>query len=245
MKRLWMGGVSKGGWMDGWIMDNGCTEIRRQDKMTYNCETQDHLGVDVRRRTPVLLKDAPRAHVQLVVEGRGVSGRGRGFGCGDEGSVVLALLQDFQLGLDCLVLVAVAPDLNPVLLCHAARPGTNDREHPLGRVLVLSAGGGPIPFEVVDDHVGILANLAKVHGPTAGSQEKNAVELLVQKCGRLVDGAQDSLAAGRELADERGHGPGGLAVEARGGLVEEEQEVGLGSKLHTNSQAFALFDVET
>ena len=43
-----------------------------------------------------------------------------------------------------------------------------------------------------------------------------------------MDGAENSLAAAGQLFHKVTDGPGGLAVEAGGGFVEEEEELGFG-----------------
>jgi hypothetical protein len=41
------------------------------------------------------------------------------------------------------------------------------------------------------------------------------------------------------------NGPGSLRVETRGRLIQEQKQLGLGSKLDTDSQTLTLLDVET
>ena len=54
-----------------------------------------------------------------------------------------------------------------------------------------------------------------------------------------MDGDEDSLSSGSELAEEADDVEGGLAVEPRGGLVKEEQQLGLGSELDSNGDPLA------
>lgn len=48
-----------------------------------------------------------------------------------------------------------------------------------------------------------------------------------------------------ELAEEKHDGPGGLRVETRRGLVEEDEEGGLGSEFDTDRETLPLLHVET
>ncbi len=70
--------------------------------------------------------------------------------------------------------------------------------------------------------------------------EDEVVEELEELLLRLVDGADDrAVALGGQLLEAGAHGERGGAVEAGGGLVEEDQ-LGLGQQLHGDAQALAL-----
>jgi hypothetical protein len=60
-----------------------------------------------------------------------------------------------------------------------------------------------------------------------------------------VDGAKNSLAILLQLVQEIQNSPGGLRVQSRGGLVQEEKKSRLSSQFDTDSETLSLFDVET
>ena len=120
------------------------------------------------------------------------------------------------------------PDLAPVAVTDAGRvAGADGVEHPFGGIGV---GGtvGAVAAEVVEQNVGIFADVAEVDAFAAFLQEEEAVEVFEEGRVRLVDGAEDALAGGGELAEESNDVEGGLGVETGGGLVEEEEEFGFG-----------------
>lgn len=59
-----------------------------------------------------------------------------------------------------------------------------------------------------------------------------------------MDGAQDSLSMIRQLLDQRGNRPRRLAVEARGRLIQEQEEVWFGCQLDADSQPFPLLSIQ-
>lgn len=59
-----------------------------------------------------------------------------------------------------------------------------------------------------------------------------------------MDGAEDGLAVAAERVEEVEDGPGGLAVETRGGLVEEDEELGAGGEFDADGKTLSLFYVE-
>jgi hypothetical protein len=60
-----------------------------------------------------------------------------------------------------------------------------------------------------------------------------------------VNGAENSLTVLGQGVNEIENGPGSLRVETGSRLVEEQKQLGLGSKLDTNSQTLTLLDIET
>ena len=64
----------------------------------------------------------------------------------------------------------------------------------------------------------------------AALEKEELVECLDEERRRLVDRAQDRLAAVCELAEEADEVPRALAIETRGRLVEEEEQLGLRGK---------------
>lgn len=57
-----------------------------------------------------------------------------------------------------------------------------------------------------------------------------------------MDGTQDLLAGSSEFSEESNNVVGGLTIETGCRLVEEEQEIGLGGKLDTDSNSLSCFD---
>jgi hypothetical protein len=51
----------------------------------------------------------------------------------------------------------------------------------------------PVTFKVVCEGTAVIANIAKVNGLTAGSQEQQPIKLLHQDSRWLMDGAKDGL----------------------------------------------------
>ena len=88
----------------------------------------------------------------------------------------------------------------------------------------------------------VLADCAVVHGAPAGLEEEEAVEVLEEEGVGLVDRAQDRNPAGGEFAEEANDVVRRLAVEARGRLVEEEEELRLGRELDADRNALAALD---
>lgn len=60
-----------------------------------------------------------------------------------------------------------------------------------------------------------------------------------------MNGAKDGLAVLGQSVDEVQDRPGGLGVKTGGRLVQEQKQLGFGSKLDTDGQALALLDIET
>ncbi|TKW53776.1 hypothetical protein CTA1_1208 [Colletotrichum tanaceti] len=217
---------------------------------------EEELGEDVAGHAPVLLEDADGDLGELRGEGHGELGVGAGGGGGvlfglllrrrSAAAPVLAPLlgvDPVNLGLDAGPLGARPPHGVPVL---APRVGAvvDDLEHVLGRVLVVAAGPGAVGLEVVEQGARVVANVAKVDGAAAAGEEQQAVELLEQDGAGLVDGAEHGLARVGELAQERADGPRALRVEPAGGLVEEQEQLGLGRQLDADGQELALLHVE-
>lgn len=84
------------------------------------------------------------------------------------------------------------------------------------------------------EDVGIVADFAKVDALSAALKEEEAVKVFEEGRVRLMDRAKDSLAGGSKFAEEADNVEGGLRVETRSGLVEEEEEFGFGSELNTD-----------
>lgn len=60
-----------------------------------------------------------------------------------------------------------------------------------------------------------------------------------------MDGTENRLAIICQFPNQRADGPGCLTVETGCGFVEEKQQVGLGGKFNTNSESFALLNIQT
>ena len=148
-----------------------------------------------------------------------------------------------DLGPDTAEFLTALPHRVPVLAFAVDALG-NDLEHELGGVLVIATAPGAVPLKVVEQRTRVLADVAKVDRLAALGQEQQAVELLEEDGVGLVDGAQHGLAGVGELAEEDADGPGALRVEAAGGLVEEEEQLGLGDELDADGEELALLDVE-
>ena len=114
----------------------------------------------------------------------------------------------------------------------------------LGWVGFLGTGRAVLG-EVVLDGLRVVADLAEVDRLAALGEKQEGVELGEELLGRLVDSDEDGLADVGELAEETDGVVGGLAIETGGGLVEEDEDAGLGDQLDTNGHTLALFDRET
>ena len=99
--------------------------------------------------------------------------------------------------------------------------------------------------EVFEHGLRVLPEVAKVDGLATLLQQQEAVEGLEQLGRRLVDGGEDGLSVVRELAQQQHDRPRRLRVETRSRLVEEDEQGRLGDQLDTDSETFALLDVET
>lgn len=60
-----------------------------------------------------------------------------------------------------------------------------------------------------------------------------------------MDGTQDGLTGGSKFSQETDNVEGALTVETGSRLVQEEQELGLGSQLDTDGKSLSSFDTET
>jgi hypothetical protein len=159
--------------------------------------------------------------------------------------VAVALVLDLVLGAGLfqllerlhrlLRLVAVVPGVGPV---GALGRVLEDVDHGLGRVDALGDLGA-VALEVGRQ----LVNRAEVSDPAAALEQEDIVELLEETRRRLVDCAENGLAALDELLEERDNDERRLAVEARGRLVEKEDRW-LGDKLNRNRQPLALLDAK-
>lgn len=183
---------------------------------------QDELGVNVRRRAPVLLKDAPRHDEQLAPKGGGEfpiqratlpfrHGIVRGGGC----------LQPLQLRLDVVELLARPPRLVPVDLGGGTRRRANDLQHPFGGIVAAGARMRAVSLKVGYHGGGAVANVAKVDCAAALGQKQQPVEALKEHRRRLVDGAEDGLPCPGELFQKIKNRPRCLRVESRCRLVDE------------------------
>lgn len=153
-------------------------------------------------------------------------------------------LQGRELLVHGALLGGVAPRLDPVDVRVGTGGGADDLEHPLGRVRLGGAGVRAVALKVSRQDPGRLADLAKVDGPAALGEEQEAVEALEEHGRRLVDRAQDGLAVVLQFLEQVQDGPRGLRVQAGGGFVQEEQELGLRGELDADGEALPLLDVE-
>jgi hypothetical protein len=153
-------------------------------------------------------------------------------------------LENLNLLLQLSKLGRVEPLLVPVASDTLSRSSTNSLKHELGRVDVtrdLCA----VSLEVADQVSRVLADRSVVDSLTTSLKKEQSVEGLEQKGVGLVDGTEDLLAGRSKLSEETDQVVSGLTVETRGRLVEEEQEIGLGSKLDTDSDTLSSLDRET
>lgn len=229
----------------------------QMSQSTHNRNTEQELGVDITRCPPVLLEDSLEYDLSLSHGGSGkfvvgslvdlnlLGGWGRCvlLGLGDLGGT--SSFDVIKLALDCHTLGRVQPGLVPVDIGVRAWCSTNSLQHPLGRVLTLGTRRSTVADKVVDEDVGTGTDFTKVDGTSTFGEEEQSVEVFKEDGRGLVNGAEDSLAGGSELAEELKDIPGCLRVEAGGGLVKEEQKIGLGDEFNTDSQTLSLFDVET
>ncbi|GKT65725.1 hypothetical protein ColTof4_03509 [Colletotrichum tofieldiae] len=152
------------------------------------------------------------------------------------------LLQLADGVLDVSKLGAVVPDVGPVLVSDAGRgAGADGLEHVLGNV-VGGLGDSAVALQVIAQDDGVLANVAKVDGAPTPLEEQETVKVLKQGGVGLVDGAENGLSGGGQLLEEAHNVEGALAVKTGGGLVEEEEELGLGGQLDTDGHTLALLD---
>ncbi|GKT49565.1 uncharacterized protein ColSpa_09746 [Colletotrichum spaethianum] len=137
---------------------------------------------------------------------------------------------------------AVVPNVGPVLVSDAGRgAGADGLEHVLGDV-VGGLSDGAVALQVVAQDDGVLANVAKVDGASTPLEQQETVKVLKQGGVGLVDRAENGLSGGGQLPKEAHNVEGALAVQTGGGLVEEEEELGLGGQLDTNGDTLALLD---
>ncbi|PMB69223.1 hypothetical protein BM221_003861 [Beauveria bassiana] len=189
----------------------------------------DVLGVAPERDVHAVGDDANllghgRGKLVAVIDGAG----GLGGGVGDDG---------VELGRHLVVLGRLEPDLAPVAAVDAV--ARDDVNHVLGRVGVGRAGAA-VAAKVVLDGLAVLANVAKVDGLAAAREQQQAVKLRKELRRGLVDGDEHRLPDGGELAQKLDGAVGRLPVEARRGLVEEDEDAGLGHELDANGDALAL-----
>lgn len=179
-------------------------------------------------------------HFDLVPQRRGVL---LGLGLGPHADVAHALGLDAEDGLLGLgQLVGIRPDLAPVFVADAWRLARSDGvEHPFGWIRVRRADRAVL-FEVVAQNLGIPTYVAEVDRLAAPLEEKQAVEVLEERGIRLMDGAEDGLPGGGELAEKTDDVKGGLRVETRRRFVEEQEELGLGGEFDADGDSLALFD---
>jgi hypothetical protein len=139
----------------------------------------------------------------------------------------------------------VEVDVRPVTRSNALlRTGSDGIEHVLGGVGLGRAVCAVLP-EVADKVLGVRADRAKVDSATATLEEKETVKLFEEKSVRLVDGAQDGLTGSGELLEEANDVVGRLTIETTGRLVEEQQELRLGSELDTDGKTLPGLDTKT
>jgi hypothetical protein len=121
--------------------------------------------------------------------------------------------------------------------------------------------------EVLAENVRVLADVAKVDGTSSRLEKEQTIEVLEEHGVRLMDGTEDGLTGSGEFAEETDDVVGGLAVEtaarkktrgsdgaakgerrrrdARSGLVEEEEKLGLRGEFDTDSNTLASLDIES
>jgi hypothetical protein len=148
-----------------------------------------------------------------------------------------------NLGKHLFVFRALLPHIVPVLALIVAAL-RHDLEHVLGRVLVVAAVAGAVPLEIIQQRLRVAADIAKVDGAPALGEEQQPIKLLEQNGVGLVDGAEHGLSGVGKAAEQHADAPGALGVEAAGGFVQEEQQLGLGHELDADGQHLALLDVQ-
>ncbi|KAF1738372.1 hypothetical protein CRV24_000297 [Beauveria bassiana] len=225
------------------VLDRVAELPKREAVEDANENGDKELAVDVRGLAPLLDKHAlGEEHRLLVCRGGKLILPGRATILVPQLSRRRAAVALDALNLpgQRLILVRLEPLLVPELAVGGLGALLNQK---LGHVLALGtlgAAGG----KVVDDGAAVFADGAKVKDVAAGVERQNLVKLLNELRRGLVDGADDGLARGAELAQEADNGKGRLGVEPGRGLVEEEQQRRLGGELDANGQPLLLLDAE-
>jgi hypothetical protein len=138
------------------------------DEQSSN-STESHFGEDVTGHPPVLLECAVCALPYLGDQRRCELRATRLFA--DVEILIAFLFMDLvNLALDLLKLLAFFPHIMPVL---AAVVGSvvDNLQHVLGWVLIFATLASAMALEILQQCARIVANFAKVHRPTAPSQE--------------------------------------------------------------------------
>ena len=138
----------------------------------------------------------------------------------------------------------VNPLLVPITADSFTRTGSDSLEHELGRI-DISRDLGTVPLQIVNENLRVFSDITKVDSLSSSLEQEQAVERLEQQSVRLVDGTENLLSGGRKLSKETDQVVGGLTVKTRGGLVEEKQEIRLGSKFDTDGHTLSSFNGET
>lgn len=153
--------------------------------------------------------------------------------CGSEKAEVRERQPETHL--DLLKLRRVPPLLSPISSTHSlSGTSTDGLEHELGRVGVGRAGRS-VSLQILGQDVRVLSDVSEVDALSPSLEKKESVEVLEEEGVGLMDGAEDRLAGGGELSEESDDVEGGLSVETRGGLVEEEEKLRLRSKLDSDA----------
>ena len=100
-------------------------------------------------------------------------------GAGDH-FVALFYVDTIELFLDLLALVALFPNLMPILRRLATSACAYYLEHELGWILLGATFSCPMGFEIVEKSLGIVADITKVDGPFAFGKEEQPIKFLKQ-----------------------------------------------------------------
>ena len=150
------------------------------------------------------------------------------------------ILDPRQLLVYTIALRTIKPRLGPIDLLLI-----DNIQHILSRVLLRITLRRSVALKVAQESRSIVAKVSKVNGLSTLSEQEEVIELLEEDSRRLMDSSEDSLSIIGKFAKEGNDGPGGLRVETRGWLVQEEKKSWLGGELDSDGEELALLYVES
>lgn len=147
-----------------------------------------------------------------------------------------------NVALDLSEFLRISPYISPIAVTNA-RSGTSTDgiEHPLGRVGIRRAVS-TVAMEVVKENMGVFADVTEVNTLATPLEKEQSVEVFEKSRVGLMDSAQDGLASGSKFAKETNDVESTLRIETRSRLVQEQEELRLGSEFDTYGNTLALFD---
>lgn len=162
--------------------------------------TQPEFREHVAGHAPVLLEDTVCAFPDLRGEGHGV-GAAAGFFGDVEGLCFFFFVEGVDLLLDFFCAGAGVPDFVPGLAV-VVFARVDDLEHVFRGVLVFATFAGAGVFEVLEQSLGVLADVAEVDGFASFGEEEESVEFLEEDGAGLMDCAENCLSGGGQLLEE-------------------------------------------